>query len=228
MEILRFGPQETPGVNISLHGMPGMHSRQNRDIAETVAQITSRRTEVVLYSGLGFADGVFGFRSCIAEVDAYTDRVVAESANRSLHLIGHSWGGYLALRTAVRHASRVRKLVLMSPILRFAAPEEVVQRLKADANDPRFRLGEVGSLIAEFGDLQRERAPIDLINELSPSLDVLFMQAENDPITPDANAAEAIGRFQKRPIFEKVATDHSFVIDRPAISQRIGLFLRDS
>ncbi len=229
MEILKYGPKEGSVVNISLHGFPGVHSKQNREIAEVVAQVTGHRTEVFLYSGLGVAPGTFSFRNCIREVESRIDEILNESTATKIRLIGHSWGGYLALRMACIYASRLEKLVLMSPLLEFPGEEAAREGLKAYQRDyPFLNLGDIEKLALELSTVASENSPYDLVASLPKELVVLFLQAKNDEITPEANALKALEYFKRPPVFELVETDHSFVENRPRIARRIAEFLAGS
>lgn len=229
MEILKYGPLEGNLVNVMLHGFPGIHSKQNREIAEVIADRTGNRTEVFLYSGLGVAPGVFSFRKCISDVEARVAEILEESSSTKISLIGHSWGGYLALRLASIYASRLEKLVLMSPLLEFPNEEVARHGLKAYKHEyPQLNFGDLDALADELSNIANENTPFDLIATIPEEIDVLFLQAKNDEITPDANAIKALEYFKRPPIFEFVETDHSFVGDRPRIARRIAEFLADS
>lgn len=229
MEILKYGPLEGSVVNVSLHGFPGIHSKQNREIAEVIAEVTGDRTEVFLYSGLGVAPGLFSFRKCIREVESRIADILDESSSIRIRLIGHSWGGYLALRMASIYAGRLEKLVLMSPLLEFPSEEVARHGLKAYQNEyPKLQLGDIEELALEMSTVANENSPFDLIATLPEDLEVLFLQAKNDEITPDIHALKALEYFKRPPVFEFVETDHSFVDNRPQIARRIAEFLADS
>lgn len=53
-----------------------------------------------------------------------------------VHVIGHSWGGLLALKYALRHAERVRSLILLDPMPPSAALWQREQQLQAEAVQP--------------------------------------------------------------------------------------------
>src|SRR5262249_55410993 len=42
---------------------------------------------------------------------------ILESAGERVHLIGHSYGGAVALKTALRHPERIRSVILFEPVL---------------------------------------------------------------------------------------------------------------
>ena len=49
----------------------------------------------------------------------WLDQVLAELSVRSVHLVGHSFGGWLAATYAVRHPERVQTLTLLDPVFVF-------------------------------------------------------------------------------------------------------------
>jgi proline iminopeptidase len=94
----------------------------------------------------------------IASEVADLDRVRAWTGSDAVALIGHSWGGLLAMEYAVRHPDRVSHLVLMNtgPVSRadllafethLAAMRtpEVRERLTAMRSDPDFLAGDLAA-----------------------------------------------------------------------------------
>ena len=49
----------------------------------------------------------------------WLDQVLAQLPVRSVHLLGHSFGGWLAANYAVRHPERVQTLTLLDPVFVF-------------------------------------------------------------------------------------------------------------
>jgi pimeloyl-ACP methyl ester carboxylesterase len=54
--------------------------------------------------------------SLATEIDAVTEQVNEEIGDEPFHLIGHSYGGAIALRLASDHAARIRSLALYEPV----------------------------------------------------------------------------------------------------------------
>jgi len=44
-------------------------------------------------------------------------------SDRRVHLVGHSYGGHIAARTALRHSNRIASLTLIEPTLFYLLPE---------------------------------------------------------------------------------------------------------
>jgi pimeloyl-ACP methyl ester carboxylesterase len=104
------GDPAAGGVLIALHGGPGNSS----DYMRSLEALASEQLAVVTYDQRGTgqsskpSDG-YGLASYIADLEAVRQAAGAER----VHLLGHSWGGVLALRYAVAHPDRVQSLILI-------------------------------------------------------------------------------------------------------------------
>lgn len=93
--------------------------------------------------------------SIVSEVEDL-ERIREWLGEETVTLLGHSWGGLLAMEHATRHPDRVAHLILMStapvsvagviPVereLERRRPSEQTQRMAALAVDPRYQAGDV-------------------------------------------------------------------------------------
>jgi esterase/lipase len=96
MYVLHFTPSKSPpkGTVFILHGYPSL-GRKNYDFAEVVAA-NNYEVYVPHYPGLGLSKGQFGFLRSYESVRKLI-YAVKINENNKLSIIGHSWGGYLAL-----------------------------------------------------------------------------------------------------------------------------------
>jgi pimeloyl-ACP methyl ester carboxylesterase len=94
-----------------LHGGPGLS-----DYTEPLAAELTDAFRVIRYQQRGLAPSVtagpFGIEQHVADAIAVLD---ASGADRA-YVIGHSWGGHLAMHLAVRHPGRVAGLVIVDPL----------------------------------------------------------------------------------------------------------------
>jgi pimeloyl-ACP methyl ester carboxylesterase len=94
-----------------LHGGPGM-SDYTAPLADEIAD----GFRVLRYQQRGLApsvtSGPFSIDQHVADAIAVLDAAGAERA----YVIGHSWGGYLAMHLAVQHPGRVLGLVIADPL----------------------------------------------------------------------------------------------------------------
>lgn len=108
----RFGIRGRPAV-LALHGGPGLA----HDYLTPLADLAVAGYEVVLYDqlGCGRSERPSSYRD-------YTIGAAAEDADEvrrrlglgRVHLFGHSYGGALALETALRHPEGLRSLIVSS------------------------------------------------------------------------------------------------------------------
>ena len=109
-ELLPAGRKKAKGLFVCLHGFPAW-STKNYDIAE---QLCLLGYAVLLphYPGLGFSGGSFSFtrsRETLEKFLGFSKR----RYGLPLSLMGHSWGGYLALALC-RRVDRL--LLLLAPL----------------------------------------------------------------------------------------------------------------
>ncbi len=220
LKILEFGKNGPGRATLFLHGFPGVRSRQNRDLAEKAAARTGRKCILPLYSGLGQAEGEFSFLKCRADIQALAKELLTTYG--SIDLVGHSWGGYLALGLANDHQEKIGSLILMSPLLYFFTLDLAQQAFKLTReNGPELRLGPTDELAREFYALGTNDRADDFARGISRMTKVLIFQAATDDTTPASYAENLVNLFKERPKYELVATDHSFLVNRDRALDRV-------
>jgi pimeloyl-ACP methyl ester carboxylesterase len=220
MRVLEFGKLAPGRATLFLHGFPGVRSKQNRDLAERVAARTSRKCFLPLYAGLGHSEGEFSFLKCRTEVRALAHELVTTYG--SIDLVGHSWGGYLALGLASDHQDAIGSLVLMSPLIYFFTLDLVKQAFRlTQANNPELVLGPTDDLAKEFDMLGTSDRADDFARAISSDTKVSIFQAATDDTTPASYAQNLVNLFKLRPFYEAVSTDHSFLVNRDRALDRV-------
>jgi pimeloyl-ACP methyl ester carboxylesterase len=113
LHVRTAGPADSAVVLIAIHGGPGMSS----DYMTSLERLAGDQLAVVTYDQRGTGRS----SSPPPDVAAYTlDKYVADLdaireviSREKVHLLGHSWGGIVALRYATVHPERVETLILM-------------------------------------------------------------------------------------------------------------------
>lgn len=97
-----------------------------------VAPLMARRRSILLYDQRGHglsapAEAGFDLATSSADLAAILDAV--DGFEGAVDLVGHSWGGTLALRFAIDHPARVRRLVVLDAPLPPFDPAEVASMM---------------------------------------------------------------------------------------------------
>ena len=149
------GGEAPAPVVVLLHGLPG--EERNQDLA----QVLRRAGYAVLlphYRGAWGSAGTFSFRHCLEDIDAML-RWLDDPAVRTRFsldaqpraLVGHSMGGYLALRAGAGHP-RVSTLVnLAGPDFGIMAEALAADEASARATAERFESWVAGPLAGTSG-----------------------------------------------------------------------------
>jgi pimeloyl-ACP methyl ester carboxylesterase len=222
---------EAPRLTLFFHGFPGLRSKQNRDLAEQMARSTGRPSYVFLYPGLTQAEGSFSFPACLDAVHRQVESLLGIDEFQ-VDLVGHSWGGFLGLSLLSRFPTRIRRAVLLSPLLSFGQPDSESHILtekafeKMGLENPDLKLGHPSILAEEFRGVGLKYPAESIIGGISDRAEILILQSRLDEITPADVAMGYLSYFKKKPFFELVETDHSFLLNRSATSERIQRFLK--
>lgn len=134
---------------VVLHGGPGFDHRQ---FLPYIAELASRY-RVILYDqrGTGLSSGPVDPDSItidnfIADVEAIRE----EFGIRRMNLLGHSWGGILAMHYAIRHPGRLRTLTLCSTTATMEAFGPMVETIARNRDPEDKRLLEAIAATEEY------------------------------------------------------------------------------
>lgn len=124
-----YGDVEVAAPLLVLHGGPGLP----HDYLQDLSQSAEEGHPVVFYDQLGCGKSdqpddpeLWSMDLFVDEVDAVRNALSLDSVN----LLGHSWGGSLALEYMLTEPDGVEKLVLYSPLLDSKLCAEEIERLK--------------------------------------------------------------------------------------------------
>lgn len=102
------GPAEGP-VMLMIHGGPGF----SHDYLVGVEPLVPSGMRVVSYDQRGGNRSSKASSFAMADVLGDIDAIRRELGVERLHILGHSWGGFLALAYALEHSDRVASLMLV-------------------------------------------------------------------------------------------------------------------
>jgi pimeloyl-ACP methyl ester carboxylesterase len=180
---------------LMLHGGPGLSDYMHLLAPETAGWLTIRYQQRCLAPSA--LTGPFTVERHVADAVAVLDSLGIERAV----VLGHSWGGHLALQLAVAAPERVTGLVLIDPqgaIEPDGGGAEMGQRLLTRLDDAT--LAQLGELAAAIGD----RAPTDA--EALAQLRLLWPAYFADPAqAPDPPADLALSVVANQEVAASVA-----------------------
>ncbi|MDP9018842.1 MAG: alpha/beta fold hydrolase, partial [Candidatus Eremiobacteraeota bacterium] len=110
-----YGSGKSPWILLA--GGPGYEPRYVAPLAGMLASST-RRIVVLNQRGTGLSKSAAADSLQLTVDGEVADLEALRGALHlsSLHLIGHSWGGYLAMAYAAQHPERVAAMVLLDPL----------------------------------------------------------------------------------------------------------------
>ena len=204
--------KEAKEAYLFLHGFPA-ESGKNEDLARAVANSTGKDVFIIHYEGLGQSHGQFSFVRTV-EMPAEFIRYLLNQENYvRIHLIGHSWGGLVAINLKKMFGEEIGKLVLLAPFV--AVPNSTVARiLLSEVKDTNPRIADridVESLTEEINIIIRSYHPLKIAPQaFAPLNDVFILQGLEDVESTPDNTKQLVASFPSRPTYKEIHQPHSF------------------
>lgn len=207
-------PFKSQNPILFLHGLPGIKTGQNQDLAQHVYEHTKRDCLIQFGEGLSQRPGTFSFTTEIK----HKLQLLAELKGSEITLVGHSWGGLQALVLAQSQlASKIKSLILMSPLLGVMSRPEIDAILTTlQQEHPQIHLLERAQLLDDAA-IYDHTFMETLIPKIPTHIHITFLQAQDDLITPPKRAKGLLPLFKNAPKYLELNCDHQFLVNRPLL-----------
>lgn len=221
--------QSSTKALILFHGFPCTDPiTKNHDIANIAHEQLDIDTYLLHYPGLGDSKGLFSFQQSIDDSIQFAKEIAQNSKYDEIFILGHSWGGLIALNVCSILQEKIKKIILLSPYMYLPPDKELSINLKKEIEaNPNILLPEnFSSILAELQFVRKYRNPQDIIkNQVMKSYDTAIIQAKNDDVVPRELTKSLLTKFEKKPQYIELSTNHSFTQDRNKVINILVQFL---
>lgn len=212
---------------VFLHGLPGIRTRQNQDLAENLFKTLNKNSVLFFYPGAGVAEGIFSFQKTYALVKNFIQEVILKNPNIKIHLVGHSFGGYLSLRLCKDFPESIQTIFLLSPLVFVLKERSMVDLFNSiQASHPEVKTADMKSLQEDYQKFIEGYDPIELKKYLNHKK-IKYVQSAPDDITPASSARAYINDLPTIEYIE-IDQDHSFLVDRNEIKNLFVQFVQNN
>lgn len=217
--------EKSERVILIFHGFPSSQNK-NEHIAEYLTQQLKADVFIFHYEGLGQSQGLFSFENSIQDAISYYKMVKAQGY-RSVSLIGHSWGGLVALNliTTIESALLPNQLILLSPLNNIPVGDALmglVDSLYAGSKESFKQSKE--TMAQQISVVASHYNPRHKIEELkSLKMPIHIIQASDDDKVHPQSTASFVDLIDSNHVqFEFLDTDHRFQTNQPHFLQRLA------
>ncbi|MGZ3770341.1 MAG: alpha/beta fold hydrolase [Bdellovibrio sp.] len=205
-----------------LHGYPADQGTRNRDLAAPVEIETGADVYIIHYPGLGNSPGQFTFSRSLQASQVFYDFLVNTGRYTTVHLFGHSWGGFIALNL-VKEKAHVGTVTVASPFLRIPKDQELETLVNAVFDETKKYLTHTNTLeiqndLNAISTWTNFETNVDFLNATGKSINLI--QAIEDDETPVEIAREFRSAL-KNINYKEIHTNHSFENSRDEVSKFI-------
>jgi len=209
---------------VLLHGFPA-DTTKNEDIAESIRAELGADVYIPHQPGLGDCPGTFSFEGALLAMEELLADIVTRHDYRSIVLLGHSWGGFIALHLATKAVHPNIRLVLLSPLFVFPASDDIRGILEDFANARGLLKNDaqyVEKLLAETERLRgvRLQPPSHLAGR------IYVYHGEQDEVIPAASTRLLAAHLPPDSLVEFVNDDHWYTETRAILRGRIVAWLQ--
>jgi pimeloyl-ACP methyl ester carboxylesterase len=220
------GPATEKAI-LFFHGFPATRGVKNLDLADLVQREVRQDTYLLHYQGLGESPGAFKFTDSIAEASRVVQMIAQD--HKELCLVGHSWGGLVAMNMAQRHPEKIRSVVLLSPFCDVKKTEPLydffINKAREDFNV--FGNQTEADVIRDFDVVLENHLPKFMAPKLADHIRVSVIQAGRDDVTPPATAKVLLPLFKKAPTYIELDQDHSFTQSRKELAEALTRLIKN-
>ena len=212
---------------LMLHGFPS-YSGKNEVIALRIATQSNTDVFVLHYRGLGKSGGTFSFTEVIEDSTEVAISLLQKGYG-SLTLVGHSFGGAVALSVAQR-VQGVGTLVLLSPLTRLPALAEQRSDLSGFVayEETLGHHYELDGLAANAGRFMQAYDPKGLADDVrARGAKLIVIQAQDDEVISAFDTRNWSSSLAERPEYIEIEDDHWFNSSRERVADLIVDRLRD-
>jgi len=233
--VLHLVPSEQrKGTAVLLfHGFPseslnGTDQEKNEDLLKHISESTGYEAYLHHYSGLGKSiKGVFSFSDSINDSKELLKLIL--SKHKYIILIGHSWGGWVAMN-CIRNSNRnIKQLILLSPLNELPYSEILKTVMKDIRNNfPHIMQNKSeADFVNELEELNKTHNPRRCVDHIDPKSRVLILQANEDQEVPQQSTMEFYKLFGENCTYEIMDTDHSFTRNRNDMINKCISFIKE-
>lgn len=223
--LIRFrGEKLSRRAWLLLHGFPAHRGVKNLDVADALFRKTGDTVYILHYKGLGESRGTFRFTDSIRETRGVVDRIVGELGHEKIVVIGHSWGGLVALNLLLDRSPQIERTILLSPVCHMTKTEDLYKWLIDEApNEWPGVYGELSraEITADFDVILEKHLPSVIVPTLSTEVPISLIQAKLDAVTTADRAAALTTKFRKPIRYRELNLDHSFTENRRELIETI-------
>jgi esterase/lipase len=206
-----------------LHGYPSDLGDKNADIAMEVTQKTNLDCFLIHYPGLGKSHGEFSFSKSLKAVHEFCGHL-RKLGYDEIHFVGHSWGGFLALNSAMLW-TRKSKVILMSPFLQIPEGSELQALVSAVYSETKEFLVPKSEteVLQDLQELRKSCSQENIIKNIKmTSNEITLIQALHDEECSPQIAKEFVSKINNQKIkYLELQTDHSFSQNRAQLIEML-------
>lgn len=234
----RLSRAEAPSEEaiVHFHGFPGRpprgqealfahYPKKSIDLREALHRASGADVYFPNYEGLGDSRGRFTFLGSVTRSIAVARELAGR--HKTLHVVGHSWGGLVAYNAHLALDASAGKLVMLAPLLDLESDGWVRKFVATyQKSYPEILGSDAASheaFSADLGSVLRAHNPASLPAP-GPGLRALVYHGTRDTyvaLEPARRLAERIGAR-----FALVDDDHGFMGDRAGMLAAVASFLR--
>lgn len=197
---------------LMLHGYPSPDGK-NEYIAEFVSTYLKKDVFLIHYAGLGKSNLNFSFPKSIEDSINYFTFLNEKKIYKSFYLIGHSWGGLIALNI-IKHfnTNNIKSVLLLSPYTYFPSGCNLNHLIQLVYNESKeFFRGTFAEMTNQVEEIILQYQPGLFLDKLKTFTgDINIIQAANDIEVLPSNTKFFIDSLSNNAKYFEINCDHGF------------------